>query len=85
LGTDRYIIKSMATASARLPERPVHLPLTVIEALIVLGYFRPTDGPGSVTYLHPTTDALLLADASTQAAYRPVFHRRYQRLRRMRA
>jgi len=77
-----YLVKGMASTPARLPTRPISFQLSVIEALIMLGYLRPTDAPGVVTYLHPTTDALFLADLTTRGAYRVVFHRRYERLHR---
>ena len=82
---DTYVVKGFLAAPARLPSRPHYYRLGVIEDLIHLGYLRPTDGPGSVTYLHPTTDALFLTDITTRQAYRAVFHRRYQRLRTTRA
>jgi hypothetical protein len=81
LDTDMYVVKRVMTSPARLPSRPHRYPIAVIEDLIYLGYLLPTDGPGAVTYLHPTTDALFLTDITTRQAYRTVFHRRYQRLR----
>ena len=80
-GAGTYILTTLPDTPARLPGRSVQFPISVIEVLIRMEYLHPSDGPGAVSFLRPTTDALSLTATSVKSTDRAEFHRRYTRLR----
>ena len=78
-GADMYAVDGMPNPQDP-PMRQAQCPLSAIDDLLLMDYLRRAEGTDTLTSVRPTTDALLLADASVRKAFLATFHERYQQL-----
>ena len=79
-GADMYAVDGMPNSHADPAMRQAQCPLSAIDDLILMNYLRRAEGTDTLTYVRPTTDALLLTDASVRKAFIAAFHERYEQL-----
>jgi hypothetical protein len=84
-GVDMYAVDGTPNPRADPPIHRAQCPLSAIDDLILMDYFRRAEGTDTLTTIQPTTDALLLADASIREAFLATFHERYEQLHESRS